>query len=164
MSLIPKDNLILLMAIGCGLYFAAPYLTGEDELLDLSALSMGGEDKKVEGAVITELIVPKIRNKEVSKLVADFKEEFERLFPDPEFYVLGEPTVMVARFNKEGNNFLIDMRMYKVELQSVEGEEKEKYVRGELEKIDVVFKEDEFQRLITDQFDGKIRLYPEIKD
>ena len=157
----------LLLVIFVGLFLAKPYFTGEQEILDVSGLpefSFGGSEESVEDEkVVAELIIPKVRDRELKALVEEFKAGYEKLYNDPEHYALVEPTVKIARFSKDRKNFVIDMEMYDLKLQLAKDGGVEEYVRGELETLDIIFKEDQFQRLITDKFDGKIRLYPELK-
>jgi len=157
----------LLVIIFCGLFLMKSYLTGEKEIVDFSLYDVGNingkeSDKKAKTA---SLELPRTSDKELRELLKDFKTGFEEIY-NTEAIAQMEPNIKTARFSKDRTSLLIEMVHYEILKPATYTEDSTIKIPANRvrKKYDIIFKEDEFGRLVTEEFGGVIKLYPEVEE
>ncbi len=138
-----------------GLFLGRPYLTGEKSLGSVPSLSLSSDGDALEAtAPVTELQVPMmLGDKEMRRLMREFKEGYERLVPAEE-RADAQPRVRAAKFSKDRKKLLIELETNALTPPSTDDAPAQRIV------TDVIFIEDEFGRMITASRYTGITLYP----
>ncbi len=142
----------LLVLILIGLFYAKPYLTGEKEIAEIPSIALGGEEVALKQN--TDLKIPTLSDKELRKLLQEFKAEYVKIVPQEEILAT-QPSVRAVKFSKDRTKLLLELEHI---VPAIADEQVAKSV-----STDLIFTEDEFGRLVTSgRFEG-IKLYPEKK-
>lgn len=138
-------SLILLAVISVALFFARDYLTGSKAIPGISEYLTEVKPKEAKEAV-GELRVPRMSDREMRDMLAEFKSSYEDLYPS-EVLLKIQPEIKIARFSEDRNQFLI-------ELQAIHPD------TGKVVSEDVIFERDPFGRMVTSGDYANIKLDP----
>ena len=146
----PLQSVAFLLLIVVALYYTKPYLTGEKSInsIDEMLIDKKSEQSPTPKDVQVTLKIPRVSDRSLRPLLAEFKERYELAHSD-KYLRTSLPEVVTILPSKEGSQLLIEIEYKNPETKQIISE-------------DIVFNTDAFGRLVTEGKYASIKLHPKL--